>query len=190
MKGMTGFILVVVGLVVVAGLVVLNTRNGLVTRDEMVKENWSQIDTQLQRRADLIPNLISTVKGYAVHESAIFTEVADARSRLLGARMPAEKAEASGALNSALGRLLAIAENYPNLKADQTFVRLQDELAGTENRIAVARTRYNAAVRGLNGAMRRFPGNLFVERLELTPAEYYQPPAQEALQTPPTVSFE
>ncbi|MDD5705919.1 MAG: LemA family protein [Kiritimatiellae bacterium] len=190
MKGMTGLVVVVVGLAVLLGLVALGSRNGLVTRDEVVKENWSQIETQLQRRADLVPNLVATVKGYAAHESKIFTDVAEARGRLLAARMPEEKAEASGVLNSALGRLMAIAENYPNLKADQNFIRLQDELAGTENRIAVARTRYNQAVRDLNASMRRLPGSLFVKRLGLEPAEYYQPPDSQSLQTPPKVSFE
>ena len=183
MKGMTGLLVLVIGVAVVLGLVALGTRNGLVTRDELVKENWSQIDTQLQRRADLVPNLVATVKGYAAHEADIFKEVADARGRLLAARLPAEKAEASGALNGVLGRLMAIAENYPNLKADQNFLRLQDELAGTENRIAVARRAYNEAVRAYNTKIKQFPGSL----LGLETCEYFE--VAEADKAVPKVEF-
>ncbi len=180
---------IVVGIVVLAIVMGISYRNGLIARDEAVKANWSQIDTQLQRRADLIPNLVNTVKGYASHEKEIFTKIADARSRLLQAQGPAAKAEASGDLNHWLGRLLAVAENYPNLKASENFIRLQDELAGTENRIAVARTRYNDGVRDFNAAVRGFPGSLFAPGLGLKLAEYYQPPEEQKLQTPPTVQF-
>ncbi len=169
---------------------VISCRNNLISKDEFVSEQWSQIDTQLQRRADLLPNLVNTVKGYAAHENQIFTEIAEARSRLLGAVGPEGKAAAEGAVTSALGRLLAIAENYPQLKADSTFIRLQDELAGTENRIGVARGRYNQAVRGFNTAIRVFPGSLFASGLGLTSAQYFEPPSgREAVQTVPTVSF-
>lgn len=187
---MKKFIIGIVVVAVVLGLAYLSTRNGLIGRNESVKEAWSQIDTQLQRRGDLIPNLVATVKGYAAHESRIFTEVADARGRLLAAQGPVEKATASGELTGALGRLMAIAENYPVLKADQNFIRLQDELAGTENRIAVARTRYNQSVKDYNAAIRKLPGSLFASGLGLTTAEYYQPPAGAAPATPPAVSFE
>ncbi len=171
-------------------LAAISIRNGLIGKDETVKEQWSQIDTQLQRRADLIPNLVSTVKGYAKHEEKIFTDVAEARSKLLGAGGPATKAEASAQLNSALGRLLAIAENYPQLKASENFIRLQDELAGTENRIAVARTRYNTAVRDFNASIRQFPGSLFAPGLELKRAEFFEPPAgRAAVEKAPQVQF-
>ena len=121
--------------VVVVVLAVISVRNGLIQRDEDVKAQWSQVETQLQRRSDLIPNLVNTVKGYAKHEEKIFTEIADARSRLLAAGTPEAAGQADAALKSALGRLLAVAEAYPNLKANENFARLQDELAGTENRI-------------------------------------------------------
>lgn len=188
MKGSTAIIVVVVlALVVLLGG--CSVYNGLINKDERVKQGWSDIEAQLQRRADLIPNLVSTVKGYAAHEDKIFTEVAAARSRLLAAQTPATKAEANNEVTSALGRLLAISENYPNLKADQTFIRLQDELAGTENRIAVARTRYNQAVTAFNTAIRALPGNLFAGSLGLTRAEHYQATDTAAVQTPPQVAF-
>ncbi|MFA6929914.1 MAG: LemA family protein [Lentisphaeria bacterium] len=181
--GIVVFLLLVVGWVI-------SCRNNLIMKEEFVREQWSQIDTQLQRRADLIPNLVNTVKGYAAHENEIFTEVADARSRLLGASGPEGKAAAEGAVTSALGRLLAIAENYPQLKADSTFLRLQDELAGTENRIGVARGRYNQAVRDFNTAIRVFPGSLFASGMGLSAAQYFEPPAgRAAVETVPAVHF-
>lgn len=180
-------ILLIIVAVVAIGLV--SYRNGLIRKDETVKEQWSQIDTQLLRRADLIPNLVEVVKGYAAHEKEIFANVAEARSRLLSAKGPAAKAEASAAMNDWLGRVLAIAENYPALRASDNFIRLQDELAGTENRIAVARTRYNEAVKEFNSAIRGFPGSLFAPALGFTPAEYFQPPAGKALAEPPKVTF-
>ena len=182
-------ILVVVGVVIAVVFFAIIYRNGLIGQDETVKANWSQIDTQLQRRADLIPNLVNTVKGYAAHEKEIFERIAEARGRLLNAQGPAAKAEASGQLNNWIGRLLAIAENYPNLKASENFIRLQDELAGTENRIAVARTRYNEAVMSFNATIRGFPGSLFAPGLGLKTAEYFQPPESKKLQEPPKVQF-
>ncbi len=180
----------IVALILITVIAAISIRNGLIDRDENVRKGWSQIDAQLQRRADLIPNLVGTVKGYAAHEEKIFTEVADARSRLLAAQGPAAKAEASGALQGALGRLLAIAENYPQLKASENFIRLQDELAGTENRIAVARTRYNDLVKDFNAAIRKFPGSLFAPGLDFKAAEYFQPPAgHEAVAKVPEVKF-
>lgn len=175
-----------IGLLVISVIVY---RNGLIAKDEGVKSDWSQIDAQLVRRADLVPNLVATVKGYAEHEKEIFTAIADARSRLIGAQGPAAKAEASAQLNGLLGRLLAIAENYPNLKANENFIRLQDELAGTENRIAVARTRYNESVRIFNAGIRGFPGSFFAPGLGLKLAEYFQPPAGKEVQEPPKVQF-
>ncbi|MFZ4396368.1 MAG: LemA family protein [Kiritimatiellia bacterium] len=182
-------LLLLVGLVAVVAIGAIMYRNGLISRDEQVKAGWSQIDTQLQRRADLIPNLVSTVKGYATHEKDLFEHVADARNRLLSAQGPTAKAEASADMNNWVGRLLAIAENYPNLKANESFVRLQDELAGTENRIAVARTRYNEDVKNYNAAIRGFPGSIFAPGLAMKIAEYFQPPESKQLQEPPKVQF-
>ncbi len=183
-------LVVLVVVLVAGGVFVVSVRNGLIDREETVKSSWSEIDTQLQRRLDLIPNLVETVKGYAKHEDKIFTEIADARSRLLGATGPAQKAAAGPALESAWGRLLAISENYPDLKANTNFIRLQDELAGTENRISVARTRYNLAAREFNASIRKFPGSLFSNSLGLKSFEYFQPPEGAAsVAQPPKVSF-
>ncbi len=180
--------------IIAAGIVVcfmwsIQVRNQMIDKDEASAKAWKDIGTQLERRSDLIPNLVATVKGYAAHEKEIFTAIADARSRLLAAQAPADLAAADGAMRSALGRLMAISENYPQLKADTTFVRLQDELAGTENRIAVARQRYNESIRQLNTAIRKFPGNLFAESLGLSPKAYYEPPADKPLNAPPKVEF-
>ena len=131
--------------------------NTLVEQEQRVDASWAQVENQLQRRADLIPNLVATVKGYAAHEQKVFSDVADARSRLLSAQGPAAKAEAEAGLNGALGRLLAISEQYPQLKADATFTRLMDELSGTENRLATERMRYNEAVEQYNAAVKRIP---------------------------------
>ena len=138
----------------------VSLRNSMVQKNEAVKESWSEVDVQMQRRADLIPNLVATVKGYAQHEQTVFDNVANARAALLNARSPSDRIAANGQLDGALGRLLAIVENYPQLKADQNFLSLQDELAGTENRIAVARRRYNLALRDYNAYIGLFPNNL------------------------------
>lgn len=174
--------------VIVAGWTI-SARNGLIELDETTSKGWQDIGVQLERRADLVPNLVGTVKGYAAHEKEIFTAVAEARSRLLAAKSPTEKAAADQTLGSALGRLLAIGENYPQLKADTVFLRLQDELAGTENRIAVARTRYNAAVKTYNAAIRKFPGSLFAPGLDLERRDYYEVPEGKAVTDVPQVQF-
>jgi LemA protein len=151
----TGYI--VIGILVLLAIVVVAGYNNLVVLETAVDASWAQVDNQLQRRADLIPNLVATVKGYAAHEQEIFIEIADARSRLVGATGVQEQIEANQGVESALGRLLAISENYPQLKADANFIRLQDELAGTENRIAVERMRYNESVQKWNQTIKRFP---------------------------------
>src|SRR5271170_264020 len=138
----------------------VGVRNTLVTKNEAVKASWSQVDVVLQRRADLIPNLVETVKGIAGQEQTVFGDIAKARSALLGAQAPADRIAANGALDGALGRLLAIVENYPQLKSNENFLRLQDELAGTENRIAVERRRYNDAVQDYNTYIQLFPNNI------------------------------
>jgi LemA protein len=135
-------------------------RNEMVRQQETVTYSWAQVDVAIQRRADLIPNLVETVKGYASHEQKAIAEVANARAALVGARTPQDRINANEQLDGALGRLLVIVENYPNLKANENFMRLQDELAGTENRIAVERRRYNEAVQHYNIYIQLFPNNI------------------------------
>jgi LemA protein len=139
----------------------VGVRNTLVTKNESVKSAWSQVDVVLQRRADLIPNLVETVKGYAQQETTVFGDIAKARSALLSAGTPQEKMNANGQLDGALGRLLLIVENYPQLKSNENFLRLQDELAGTENRIAIERKRYNDTLQDYNTYVQKFPNNIF-----------------------------
>src|SRR5437660_3791052 len=134
----------------------ISVRNNLVAKDQAVKAAWSQVDIVLQRRADLIPNLVETVKGYAQQEVTVFGDIAKARSALLSAQTPSDKIAANGQLDGALGRLLLIVENYPQLKSNENFLRLQDELAGTENRIAVGRKGYNDALQDYNTSVMQF----------------------------------
>lgn len=134
--------------------------NRFVTQEEAIKTQWAQVQNQLQRRNDLIPNLVETVKGYAQHEESVYKDIADARAKLLAARSPEETIQAANQQTSALGRLLAVVENYPQLRANEQFNRLMDELSGTENRIATERMRYNERIQEYNTARRRFPANL------------------------------
>jgi LemA protein len=159
---------IAIGVVVVIFLVILmvfgsyvSAKNQMVAKQEAVKTQWSQVDVVLQRRADLIPNLVNTVKGYATHEEKVFDDIASARSALLNAHDPAGKIQANGQLDGALGRLLALSENYPNLKADQNFLALQAQLEGSENRIAVERRRYNETLRDYNTFVRQFPNSIW-----------------------------
>jgi LemA protein len=138
----------------------VSVRNELATQNEAIAGAWAQVDVALQRRADLIPNLVSTVKGFATHEQQVIDSVTAARAALGGARTPSEKIAANGQLDSAISRLLVISENYPNLKSNENFLRLQDELAGTENRIAVERRKYNEVVQRYNTQLALFPDNL------------------------------
>jgi len=189
-KGWTGCLIVIGVLALVlliAGGSLVGTYNSLVARNEQVTNSWAQVQNVLQRRADLIPNLVETVKGYASHEKEVFERVAEARGRLAGASTPAEAAAANAGLTSALGRLLAIAENYPTLKANENFIRLQDELAGTENRIAVERMRYNEAVRAFNTSIKRFPANLVAGFFRFGEREYFE--AEKDAQQVPKVKF-
>ncbi len=180
----------IAAVILITIIAAISIRNGLIERDVAVKDEWSQIEIQLQRRSDLIPNLVNTVKGYAKHEEQIFTEVAEARAKLAGAAGPTAKAEADAQMMGVLGRLLAIAENYPTLKASENFARLQDELAGTENRISVARTRYNKAVRDFNAAIRKFPGSLFAPGLGFSTVEFFEAPqGRAAVEKVPEVKF-
>jgi LemA protein len=158
-----------IGLIILAVVLLLgmgacskfvSVRNELVTEREAVNSAWSGVDVVLQRRADLIPNLVSTVKGFAAHETEVFKNIADARAALGGARTPSEKLAANDQLSGALSRLLVIAENYPQLKSNENFLRLQDELAGTENRIAVERRKYNETLQRYNTSIELFPNNI------------------------------
>jgi LemA protein len=161
MKSSVVVLLVIVLIALIIGGQYIHVRNTLVQKDQAVKAAWSQVDVVLQRRADLIPNLVETVKGYAKQEQIVFGEVAKARSALLSAGTPQEKIAANQQLDGALGRLLAIVENYPQLKSNENFLRLQDELAGTENRIAVERRRYNETLQDYNTYVQQFPNNIF-----------------------------
>ena len=161
--------------------------NGFIRQDETVKSAWAQVETQLQRRYDLIPNLVNTVKGYAQHEEKVLTEVTDARARVGAAQTIHDKISANGQLTSALGRLLVVSENYPNLKANENFRDLQAQLEGTENRIATERRRYNEAVRAYNTAIRGFMGHIVADRMNLAPKPFFE--SQEAAKTAPQVKF-
>lgn len=166
----------------------ISVKNTLVQKNESVKAAWSQVDIVLQRRADLIPNLVETVKGYAKQEQTVFGDIAKARSALLSAGTPEQKIAANGQLDGALGRLLLIVENYPQLKSNENFLRLQDELAGTENRIAVERKRYNDTLRDYNTYVQQFPNSLFAPGMGFKPNNAYFE-ASEASRVVPKVNF-
>src|ERR1700687_3064405 len=170
-----GLIVLVVLVVIVLALFgqYVGVRNQLVAKNEAVKAAWSQVDIVLQRRADLIPNLGETVKGYAQQEVTVFGDIAKARSALLSAGTPQQKIAANQQLDRALGRLLLIVENYPQLKSNENFLRLQDELAGTENRIAVERKRYNDALQDYNTYVQKFPNNIYAGWASFKPNEAY-----------------
>jgi LemA protein len=154
-----------------------------VSQEEAIKAQWAQVENQLQRRNDLIPNLVETVKGYATHEEGVFKDIADSRSRLLAAKSPEESIAAANQQTSALGRLLAVVENYPNLKANEQFNRLMDELSGTENRIAVERMRYNERVQEYDTSRRQFPANLTARLFGFKEYPFFAAPP-EAKQVP------
>jgi LemA protein len=155
-------VVVLVGVAALAvGLMYIGRRNQMVVKNQAVEAQWHQVDVDLQRRADLIPNLVETVKGFAAQEQTVFGDIAKARSALLSAQSPSERIAANAQLEGALGRLLVIVENYPQLKSNENFLRLQDELAGTENRIAVERRRYNETVQDYNTYIGLFPNNIF-----------------------------
>ncbi len=166
----------------------VSVRNTLVTKNESVKAAWSQVDIVLQRRADLIPNLVETVKGYAQQEQTVFGDIAKARSALLSAGTPQDKIAANGQLDGALGRLLLVVENYPQLKSNENFLRLQDELAGTENRIAVERRRYNDTLQDYNTYIQQFPHNIFAGWAGFKPNNAYFA-ASEGAREVPKVNF-
>jgi LemA protein len=190
-KKTTLSVLVILGLVVVLAVIVagwyVGTRNRFVTLEESIAASWAEIDNQLKRRADLIPNLVNTVKGFATQEREVFTQIAEARAKLAGSQTVPEAAESYNQLQSALGRLLVIVERYPELKSNQNFIRLQDELAGTENRIAVARKRYNDSVRVFNTRIRRFPSSVIANMMGLEKKDYFE--VEEGAREVPSVEF-
>jgi LemA protein len=176
---------VIVLLAVIGALMVVGWKNKLVALDESTKTQWAQVESQLQRRLDLIPNLVETVKGYAKHEDTVLIAVTKARASVAGATSTSEKISANNQLTSALSRLLVVAESYPDLKANQNFLALQDELAGTENRISVARQRYNEAARELNSTRRQIPYSFFAAGIK--EAAYYE--AEAGAKEAPKVKF-
>jgi LemA protein len=161
MKAVLALVAVIVIVALIVGGSYVSSRNQMVTLNETIKSNWAQVDVVLQRRADLIPNLVETVKGFAAHEEIVYGDIAKARSALMNAQTPQDKIAANGQLDGALSRLLVIVENYPQLKSNENFLRLQDELAGTENRIAVERKRYNDSIRAYNTYIGQFPNSIF-----------------------------
>ncbi|WP_339173372.1 LemA family protein [Solibacillus sp. FSL R5-0691] len=180
-------LIAIVALIVIAAMLVVPKYNKLVTGEETVDAAWAQVENQLQRRFDLVPNLVNTVKGYAEHEEEIFTQIAEARTQYGNANTVEETADANNELSSALSRLLVVVENYPNLKADVQFTRLMDELAGTENRLTVARKDYNDTVQQFNNDVRRFPGNLIAGMFSFEQKDYFE--IKEGVEEAPAVDF-
>jgi len=178
---------IILAVIVLAGVMLTSSYNNFVTLEENVDQSYAQIENQLQRRLDLIPNLVNTVKGYASHEKEVIASISDARARLAGADTVEEEATANAELSGALSRLLVVVENYPNLKADQQFTRLMDELSGTENRISVARKDYNDQVAVYNKKVKQFPGAMIAGMTGFDEKEYFtaDPKAAEA----PEVDF-
>jgi LemA protein len=189
MKAALVLVVILIVLALIFGSMYVGRRNQMAIKREAVNAAWSQVDVVLQRRADLIPNLVATVKGFAVHEEQVFSEIAQARSALIGAKTPADKIAANGALDSALSRLLVITENYPQLKSNENFLRLQDELAGTENRIAVERRRYNDTLQDYNTYISLFPNSFIAGLAGFTRNDAYFK-ADQGSRTAPKVDFD
>ncbi|MGP8272028.1 MAG: LemA family protein [Terracidiphilus sp.] len=185
-------VLGVVGVLVLVVLMVFSSyvgaRNQMVAKDQNVKSMWSEVDVQMERRADLIPNLVETVKGFTKEESAVFGDIANARAGMLNAQGPAAKIAANGQLDGAIGRLLLLTENYPQLRSSEQFMRLQDELSGTENRIGVARKRYNDAIQDYNTFILQFPNNIWAGMAGFKQNDAYFT-ASPAARTVPSVKF-
>lgn len=187
MKKILGPLAIIVVILVVLGMILVPSYNKFVNLEVNVDESYAQVENQLQRRLDLIPNLVSTVKGYASHEKEVIAQISDARAKLAGARGPEEQATADTELSNALSRLLVVVENYPDLKANQNFTQLMDELAGTENRIAVARQDYNTVVADYNKQTKRFPGRFVASIFGFDEKEYFK--ADVAANEAPKVDF-
>jgi len=187
MKGGFAILAVVALLVLAIGGWVVSNYNTLVSKNAEVERSFAEVDNLLLRRNDLIPNMVETVKGIAAQEQAVFGQIAEARSAMAGARTPEQKIAAGNAMDSAIGRLLVVIENYPQLRSQENFLHLQDELAGTENRLSVARTRYNEVVRDFNVLVKRFPTNLFAGMFGYHEKPFYE--VSEAQREVPRVQF-
>lgn len=187
LKKIFGPVAIIIIILGVFALLFIPKYNSLVTAEENVDSKWAQVENQLQRRYDLIPNLVESVKGYAKHEQEVIASITEARAQLGNAQTPEQQAIANDALNGALGRLLVVVENYPNLKADANFRQLMDELAGTENRLAVAREDYNNEVQGFNKIVKRFPGNVVAGMFGFEQKEYFK--AAAGAEKAPAVDF-
>ena len=185
---MRGFLIGLAVIVVIVIVAFVSTYNVIITKHETVSAKWAQVENQLQRRNDLIPNLVNTVKGYAAHEKTVFEDITKARSQWANANTLDDKVKAASSIDSALASLMVVVENYPTLKADQTFLQLMDELAGTENRIAVERMRYNEAVQSYNITVRTFPGNIVAGMFGYKSATSYFK-AEEKAKNVPEVKF-
>lgn len=183
MKRLGLVLLVILGIVLVMGGYGITRYNSLVRDNEGINGQWAQVENQLQRRNDLIPNLVATVKGYAAHEEKVFADIANARAKLAGAATVDQKAQAAGELQSALSRLLVVVENYPTLKADTQFKALMDELSGTENRLAVERMRFNELVKVFDARIKQFPMSIFARLVGMNARAYFEV-APEAKTTP------
>jgi LemA protein len=188
MKVFLGIVVVLVIIALLFGGMYVSRRNQMVTLNETVKSDWAQVDVVLQRRSDLIPNLVETVKGFAAHEETVYNDIAQARAALGGAQTPKDKIAANGQLDGALSRLLLIVENYPQLKSNENFLRLQDELAGTENRIAIERKRYDDAIQAYNTYITLFPNNVIAGMAGFQRNDAYFA-ATEASRAVPKVQF-
>ena len=180
-----GFI--IIAIITILALILISNYNSIVSKSEEVDNKFATIDTYLQRRADLIPNLVNTVKGYTEQEQEIVKSITDARAKIVGATSISEKAEANNELTSALNNLMVIVENYPDLKSSQNFIQLSDELAGTENRIATARRDYNESVKDYNLKIKKFPTGIIANMFGYEAKEYFQ--ATEESQEVPNVQF-
>ena len=187
MKGILIVIGVLALVVIILAGVGISSYNGLVALDTQVDNTWAQVENQLQRRNDLVPNLVNTVKGIADQEKEVFSQIADARARMAGARTTQETMGASRMMDGALGRLFVVVENYPQLRSSENFMRLQDELAGTENRISVERRRYNESVRDINVRVKKFPTVLFAQLIGFEKRDFFE--AAEGAEQVPEVDF-
>lgn len=187
MQKSTKILIAVIAIIAVLAIAVISSYNGLVTAKSTVDEQYSNIQTNLQRRSDLIPNLVNTVKGYTTHESEVLQNISDARTKLATASNAKDAAEADSELSSAVSRLLVVVENYPDLKADTQFTALTDELSGSENRISVARTRYNEAAKAYNVKIKKFPAVIAAKLFGFDAVEYFE--AAEGAQNVPQVQF-
>ena len=185
---MDPLLIIILAIIVIAVVVVIGIYNGLIQRRLRIDEAFAQIEVQLKRRHDLIPNLVNTVKGFAAQEKTVLESIANARAALVGARTPQEKIQANGQLDGALARLLVVVENYPNLKSNENFLRLQDELAGTENRIAVERRKYNETVQKFNTTIELFPNNIAASLFGFARNDAYFK-TEPAARTVPKVAF-